>query len=108
MFNNENYDVAINDTVVINDNNVKTTENEKGRCAAKMPSKGGHLAMVIFGFMLGALWGGLSIAPYVRMKNAIEAGDEYTARENAKKVKIIFFIGLAVNVLFILFKYAIK
>ncbi len=68
----------------------------------KMPSVGGHLAMVIFGFIFGALWGALAIGPFVRMKNAVNAGDSYVAWENAKKVKIFFFIGLGINLLFII------
>ncbi len=68
-----------------------------------MPSKGLHLFFVIAGFMMGALWGALSISPYVRMKNAIEAGDYSEAQANAKKVKMFFFIGLGVNALFVIF-----
>lgn len=68
----------------------------------QMPSKGGHLAMVIIGFFLGILWGVLSISPYNKMKAAIEAGDETAAWENAKKIKIFFWVGVGVNILFII------
>lgn len=68
----------------------------------EMPSKGGHLAMVIIGFLLGILWGVLALFPYNKMKAAIDAGDEAEAWANAKKVKIFFWIGVGVNVLFII------
>ncbi len=74
----------------------------------QMPSKGGHLAMVIIGFLLGILWGILAISPYTRMKVAIEAGDAETAWANSKKVKTIFWIGVAVNVVFIIISLAGK
>ena len=71
-------------------------ENEK-----KMPSVGGHLTMVIFGFIFGVLWGALAIGPFNRMKTAVNAGDSDTAWANAKKVKMFFFIGLGINILFL-------
>lgn len=70
----------------------------------KMPSVGGHLTMVIFGFIFGVLWGALAIGPFGRMKKAVNEGDSVTAWENAKKVKIFFFIGLAVNVVFLIIR----
>ena len=70
----------------------------------RMPSVGGHLTMVIFGFIFGVLWGALSIAPFTRMKNAVNEGDSETAWQNAKKVKLFFFIGLGVNILFIIIR----
>ncbi len=65
----------------------------------KMPSKGLHLTLVILGFFLGIIWGALSIGPYQGMNIAIQNGDAETARQNAKKVRMFFFIGLGVNIL---------
>lgn len=70
----------------------------------KMPNKGLHLTLTILGFLLGVLWGILCIGPYTNMKNAIANGDAYEARSNAKKIKIFFFVGLAVNVLIIMIR----
>lgn len=74
--------------------------------AAQMPSKGGHLAMVIIGFFLGILWGLLALFPYLKMNKAIEAGDSVTAWAQSKKIKICFWIGVAINVLFIIISLA--
>ena len=65
----------------------------------KMPSKGGYLALVILGFLLGILWGALSISPYIKMKAAIASGDMDTALANAKKIRIFVIVGLVLNVL---------
>lgn len=62
-----------------------------------MPSKGLHLTLLIISFAAGALWGALSISPYTKMKTAITTGDSTAAWACAKKVKIFFWIGLAVN-----------
>ena len=70
----------------------------------EMPSKGGHLAMVIIGFLLGILWGILAISPYNKMKAAIEADDDVAAWEYSKKVKTIFWIGVAFNVVIIILR----
>ncbi len=72
----------------------------------KMPSKGGNLALVIIGFFLGVLWGALALSPYNKMKKAIDAGDAEEAWANSKKIKIFFWIGVAVNVLFIIGSFA--
>ena len=65
----------------------------------KMPSKGGYLALVILGFLLGIIWGILSIGPYQRLKAAVDADDYYTAQENAGKIKRLIIIGIIVNIL---------
>ena len=65
----------------------------------KMPSKGGYLALVIFGFILGIVWGVLSLGPYRNLKAAVDADDYYTAQENAKKIKRYILIGIVVNIL---------
>ena len=64
----------------------------------KMPSKGLHLTLMILGFFLGVVWGFLCIGPYKAMNIAIQNGDAVTAANNAKKIRLFFFIGLAVNV----------
>ena len=68
----------------------------------KMPSKGGHLALVILGFVLGVLWGVLAIFPYRNMTAAINSGDVETAQANAKKIRIYVIIGVVLNVLVLL------
>ena len=65
----------------------------------KMPSQGGYLALVILGFVLGILWGALSISPYRKMKAAINSGDVETAQANAKKIRTYVIIGIVLNVL---------
>lgn len=70
----------------------------------KMPSQGGHLALVILGFLFGILWGALSISPYNKMKEAIANGDAETAQANAKKIRTFVIIGLVINVLIIIGK----
>ena len=71
-----------------------------------MPGKGLYTTLLVFNFLFGILWGLLSISPYNKMKAAIDAGDVATARSNAKKVLIFFFIGLAVNIFIILINLA--
>ena len=68
----------------------------------KMPSQGGYLALVILGFLLGILWGALSIAPYNKMKAAIANGDAETAQANAKKIRTFVIVGLVINVLLVI------
>ena len=72
----------------------------------KMPSKGGYLALVIFGFLIGVLWGALSISPYLKMKEAVDNGDAETAQANAKKIRIFVIVGLVLNVIFALVQIA--
>lgn len=73
-----------------------------------MPSKGGHLALVILGFLIGILWGVLAIFPYRKMTAAINDGDVETAQANAKKVRLYFFVGLALNVVLFIARVALK
>ena len=72
----------------------------------QMPSKGGHLAMVIVGFLCGILWGILAIGPYNKMKAAIDAGDDAAAWTYSKNVKLYYWIGIAVNILIIIGRMA--
>ena len=67
-----------------------------------MPSKGAYTALLILGFICGILWGILSISPYSKMSKAIDAGNAAEAWENAKKVKILCLIGVAINVVMIM------
>ncbi len=67
----------------------------------KMPSVGGYTTMLVFGFAFGVIWGLLALDPYRKMRNAIENGEAAVAWENAKKVKIFFFVGLGINILFL-------
>ena len=70
----------------------------------QMPSVGGHTTMLVFGFVFGVLWGFLALSPYKKMRAAIDAGDAVAAWDNAKKVKMFFFIGLGVNVLILILR----
>ena len=65
----------------------------------KMPNKTVYLILVILGFILGIIWGALSLSPYNKMKVAINNGDVITAKANAKKITMFVLIGVAVNVL---------
>ena len=64
-----------------------------------MPSKGTYLTLVILGFLLGIIWGALSLGPYNTLKAAIANGDVETAQANAKKIRTYVIIGLVLNVL---------
>ena len=65
----------------------------------KMPNQSIYLVLVIVGFVLGLIWGALSISPYNKMKAAIQSGDVATAQANAKKIRIFVIIGVVLNVL---------
>ena len=65
----------------------------------EMPKKGLYLVLTILGFLLGIIWGALSIGPYNKMKAAIEANDAAEAWLNAGKIKKWFMIGLVINIL---------
>ena len=65
----------------------------------KMPSQGTYLALVIVGFLLGIIWGAISIPQYKNLKLAISSGDVETAQACAKKIRTYIIIGLVVNVL---------
>ncbi len=73
-----------------------------------MPSVGGHTTMLVFGFIFGVIWGLLALGPYKRMRIAINAGDSIAAWANANKVKLFFFIGLGVNILFMIISFAMN
>ena len=63
----------------------------------KMPEKGFYLFLVIFGFVIGILWGALSISPYNKLKAAVDSGDYETANANAKKIRTYVIIGVVIN-----------
>ncbi len=65
----------------------------------KMPRQGLYLALTILGFLLGVIWGALSLGPYNKMKAAIAADDAVEAWANAAKIKRWIIIGVIVNVL---------
>ena len=65
----------------------------------EMPVQGFYLALVILGFVLGIIWGVVSIFPYRNMKAAINSGDVELAQINAKTIKSYVFIGFVMNVL---------
>ena len=72
----------------------------------KMPSKGLYTFWLVIGFITGVLWGCLSISPYSKMNRAIKDNDPYEAWSCAKKVRMFALIGIAVNVVMILFRFA--
>ncbi len=74
----------------------------------KMPSKGAYTFLLIIGFLCGILWGALSIGPYRKMKAAIDAGEVAEANSNAKKIRIFVIIGVVINILLIISKFAQK
>ena len=80
--------------------------DSNGYNAENMPGKGFHLFLVILGFLLGVIWGALSVGPYKKMKEAITAGDSAEAWANARKIRRFVLIGVVVNVLFIIGKIA--
>ena len=69
-----------------------------------MPNMNLYLTLVILGFVLGVIWGALSISPYNRMKQAVAANNAAEAQNCAKKIKTIFIIGVVVNVLVLIGK----
>ena len=71
-----------------------------------MPNQGLYLFLLILGFLCGIIWGALSIGPYNRMKAAIAANDAVEAKKNAKKILIFALIGVVINVLLIIGKFA--
>ena len=64
-----------------------------------MPSQGLYLLLVILGFVMGIIWGALSVSPYGKMKAAIAEGDAEAAQSYAKKIRLFVIIGVVVNVL---------
>ena len=57
----------------------------------------GYLVLVIIGFLLGILWGVLSLSPYIKMRKALKNGEDEKEEENAKKIRRFINIGVAVN-----------
>ena len=66
-----------------------------------MPSKGKYLALFIINFVMGVLWGLLSINGFVRLNNGINSGNVELAQSGAKKIKTMFIVGLIVNIVII-------
>ena len=67
-----------------------------------MPKKGLYLTLMVFGFLLGVIWGALSVSHYREMNAAIARNDSVSAWEHAKKIRIFFWIGLVINVLLLI------
>ena len=78
---------------------------EESNNVQRMPSVGLHTFLLVLGFACGVLWGALSIRPYKGMKRCIQDGDSFGAWDYAKKVKMFAFIGVGVNILFLLFSF---
>lgn len=64
----------------------------------KMPSKGLYIFFIILGFLCGLIWGIVGVTQYSPMSTAIDAGDYDTAWAKAKVIKIVTFVGLALNI----------
>ncbi len=67
--------------------------------AGKMPNVNLYFILVILGFVLGIIWGALSISPYNRMKQAVAMNNYSEAQSCAKKIRTFALIGLAVNII---------
>lgn len=65
-----------------------------------MPNRVLYLFLVVITFMFAGIFGILAIPSYVRMCSAISDEDAVSARAKAKQIRMFFFIGLGVNVLF--------
>ncbi|MBQ3667876.1 MAG: hypothetical protein II920_01485 [Clostridia bacterium] len=89
-------------------NNMNYNSESREPINYKMPSKGLYTFLMIVGWLCGALWGALSIAPLVRMRNAIREGDSFTAWDNARKIRTYVIIGAVINVVFIFISIAMN
>lgn len=74
----------------------------------KMPNKTTYLFLVILGFLMGIIWGALSISPYNKLKTAVDNNDAVVAAENAKKIRTYVIIGVVFNVLFVFVRGALS
>ena len=72
----------------------------------EMPKKGLYTFFFVLAFATGVIWGLLAIKPYKNMNIAIEQGNAYEAQDCAKKVRMFALIGVAVNILFLIFSFA--
>ena len=82
-------------------------ESESVAYKEKMPNRGVYTFFLVLGFVTGVLWGALSIRHYVSMNNCIRENDSYGAWEGAKKVRMFAIIGVVVNVVVLLFQFAL-
>ena len=71
-----------------------------------MPKKGTYTFLLVLGFLMGLIWGLLSLGPYKAMNAAVEAGNADEAWANAKKIKRFIIIGVVINVLILIGKMA--
>ncbi len=69
-----------------------------------MPNRVLYLFLVVITLIIAGIFGILAIPSYVRMCSAISDEDAVSARAKAKQIRIYFFIGLGVNVLFFIIK----
>ncbi len=71
-----------------------------------MPNKTLYTVLLVIGFLCGILWGVLALSPYNKMKAAIDAGDSAEANRQAKKVMIFAVIGIVLNAVMIIGRFA--
>ena len=71
-----------------------------------MPNKTLYTVLLVVGFLCGILWGILAYGPYKKMKAAIDAGDSAEANAQAKKVMIFAVIGIALNAVMLIGRFA--
>ncbi len=67
----------------------------------EMPNQKLYLVFVILGFLLGIIWGALSVGHYTKLKAAIAADDATEAWANASAIKRYLIIGVIVNVILV-------
>lgn len=62
----------------------------------EMPSRGKHIVMFIFTWILCTICGFFSIGAFITMNKRIAAGDVEGANVSAKKVRTVFFVSLII------------
>ena len=68
-----------------------------------MPVKGKYTAILVLSFLLGIIWGVLSIRPYMDMTKAINENNLSEAWDNAHQIKNYCLIGVGVNLMLLVF-----
>ena len=71
-----------------------------------MPNKTLYTVLLVLGFICGILWGILALGPYKKMNEAINAGNSAEANAQAKKVMIFAVIGIVLNAVILIGRFA--
>lgn len=67
----------------------------------EMPSRGKHIVMFIFTWILCTICGFFSIGAFITMNKRIAAGDVEGANVSAKKVRTVFFVSLILCIIIV-------